>query len=65
MSHVLIVDDDVDHAESLADVIDMRGHTTALAASGEEALAHFHAGEFDFVLLDIKLPGINGVETFL
>lgn len=62
---VLIVDDDVDHAESLADVLEMRGHPVELAHSGEDAIASFRAGEFDLVLLDVKLPGINGVETFL
>jgi len=65
MTRVLIVDDDIDHAESLADVIEMRGHGAQLAHSGEEALAYFRATDFDFVLLDVKLPGINGVETFL
>jgi two-component system response regulator HydG len=65
MTHVLIVDDDRDHAESLADVIEMRGHTTQLAYSGEEAIGYFSAEDFDFVLLDVKLPGINGVDTFL
>src|SRR5579863_4379101 len=65
MTSVLIVDDDSDHAESLADVIEMRGHTTQVAYSGEEAIGHFRATDFDFVLLDVKLPGINGVETFL
>ncbi len=62
---VLIVDDDVDHAESLADVLDMRGHPVELAHSGEEAIEQFRASEFDLVLLDVKLPGMNGVETFL
>jgi DNA-binding response OmpR family regulator len=65
MTRVLIVDDDLDHAESLVDVIEMRGHVTQLAHSGEEAIGYFHAGDFDFVLLDVKLPGINGVDTFL
>jgi two-component system response regulator HydG len=65
MTRVLIVDDDRDHAESLADVIEMRGHTIQLAYSGEEAIEYFRAVVFDFVLLDVKLPGINGVDTFL
>jgi two-component system response regulator HydG len=65
MSRVLVVDDDCDHAESLADVIEMRGHTAQIANSGEEALGYFRDSDFDFVLLDVKLPGINGVETFL
>ena len=65
MTGVLIVDDDRDHAESLADVIEMRGHSVQLAYSGEEAIGYFRATDFDFVLLDVKLPGINGVDTFL
>ncbi len=62
---VLIVDDDRDHAESLADVLEMRGHPVELAHSGEEAVERFRGAEFDLVLLDVKLPGINGVETFV
>ncbi|HEX3953690.1 MAG TPA: response regulator [Stellaceae bacterium] len=65
MTKVLIVDDDIDHAESIGDVLEMRGHETQIATSGEEGLARFTGEEFDFVLLDVKLPGINGVDTFL
>ena len=63
-SRVLIVDDDRDHAESLADILEMRGHRVELAHSGEEAVALFCADDFDLVLMDVQLPGINGVETF-
>lgn len=66
MSRVLIVDDDTDHAESLADVIEMRGHEVQMARTGEEGVACFRdQGPFDFVLMDVKLPGMNGVDTFL
>jgi two-component system response regulator HydG len=63
--NILIVDDDCDHAESLADILDMRGHQVELAYTGEEALARFNQTDFDIVLMDVKLPGMNGVETFL
>ena len=65
MTCVLIVDDDNDHAESLADMIEMRGHSTAIANSGEAAIERFRSGNFDFVLLDVRLSGMNGIETFL
>lgn len=66
MTRVLIVDDDTDHAESLADVIEMRGHEVQMARTGEEGIACFRDnGPFDFVLMDVKLPGMNGVDTFL
>lgn len=61
---VLIVDDDRDHAESLADVLEMHGHSVELVYSGEEALARFCDADFDITLMDVKLPGMNGVETF-
>lgn len=65
MTRVLIVDDDCDHAESLADVLDLRGHEAEVCYSGEDGVARFRDEDFDFVLLDIKLPGIDGLQTFL
>jgi two-component system, NtrC family, response regulator HydG len=61
---VLIVDDDRDHAESLADILEMRGHRVDLAHSGEEAVERFCGSDYDLVLMDVQLPGMNGVETF-
>lgn len=61
---VLIVDDDQDHAESVGDILQMRGYAVELAASGEQAIARFHESDFHIVLMDVKLPGMNGVETF-
>jgi DNA-binding response OmpR family regulator len=61
---VFIVDDDRDHAESIADVLAMRGMETELAFSGEAGLARFREADFDIVFMDVKLPGMNGVETF-
>jgi len=62
--HVLIVDDDRDHAESVADILEMRGYATEIASSGEAGVAKFGAGSFDVVLMDVKMPGMNGVEAF-
>lgn len=61
---VFIIDDDRDHAESIADVLTMRGYETELAFSGEAGLARFRETDFDIVFMDVKLPGMNGVETF-
>jgi DNA-binding response OmpR family regulator len=61
---VFIIDDDRDHAESVADVLGMRGFETELAFSGEAGLARFREADFDIVFMDVKLPGMNGVETF-
>ncbi len=61
---VFIIDDDRDHAESIADVLSMRGFDCELAFSGEAGLARFRETDFDIVFMDVKLPGMNGVETF-
>jgi two-component system, NtrC family, response regulator HydG len=62
---VFIVDDDRDHAESIADVLTMRGFECELAFSGETGLQRFREADFDIVFMDVKLPGMNGVETFM
>jgi DNA-binding response OmpR family regulator len=65
MTHrILIVDDDQDHAESIADIVALRGHEVALAGSGEAGIACFRDGEYDLVLMDVKMPGMNGVDAF-
>ena len=60
---VFIVDDDQDFADSLAMIIEMRGHEVEVAFSGEEAIARFQEHGFDITFMDVRLPGKNGVET--
>lgn len=62
---VLIIDDDRDLAESLAELIEARGHTVGLAFSGEAGIARFRQQHYDVAFVDVKMPGLNGVETFL
>jgi len=65
MKHrILIVDDDKDHAESIADLLQLRGYDVEVAYSGEQALELFRTLELDVTLMDVKLPGMNGVEAF-
>lgn len=61
--HVLVVDDNLDAAETLAEVLRMMGAKVSVAHDGAEAL-HIAAGSPpDLVLLDIGLPGMDGYET--
>ena len=64
-ANVLIVDDEKDLAEGLAEVVELEGHRAAVAFSGEEALEKICGKAFDVIFLDVKLPGMNGVECFL
>ncbi|HEX3969746.1 MAG TPA: response regulator [Stellaceae bacterium] len=63
-ARVLVIDDDRDHAESIADILSMRGHRVEAAFSGEQGVEIFRKQDFDIVFMDVKLPGMNGVETF-
>jgi PAS domain S-box-containing protein len=60
---VLVVDDNVDAAESLAVMIRLWGHEVHLAHDGRSALAAAAALRPDVVLLDIGMPGMDGYEV--
>lgn len=60
---ILIVDDRVEDRETLRDILAGRGYRTVLAKDGYEAVGFAEKGNFDVVLLDIKMPGMNGVKT--
>ena len=61
---ILIVDDDRDHAESVADILVGHNYEIEIALTGEKALERFRTVDFDVTLMDIRLPGMNGVQTF-
>ena len=58
---VLIVDDNVDLAENIAEILQIDGHVTEVAASAEAALLAVELGP-DVVVTDYRLPGISGAE---
>ncbi len=60
---VLVVDDEKIMQDSLARILTKEGHEVRTASSGEEAIEKFDRESFDIVLLDIKMPGIGGIET--
>jgi CheY-like chemotaxis protein len=60
---VLVVDDDAEVRETLQDILELEGYAVTLAASGEEALVAFATRPFPVVLLDIRMPGIDGITT--
>ncbi len=62
---VFIVDDDIDFAESMTEVIKKRRHHVEMAHSGEDAVQRFEAEDVDITFMDVRLPGMDGVESFL
>jgi len=63
--NILVVEDDADFAEGLAETLELEGHNVEVAYSGEEAITRFQDKDFDLTFMDVKLPGKNGVECFL
>jgi len=60
---ILVVDDNVDAADSLAAILQLNGHTVQMAHDGLAALDRVRAHKPDAVLLDIGLPGLSGLEV--
>jgi two-component system CheB/CheR fusion protein len=60
---VLVVDDNVDGAESLAAVLEMEGHQVCIAYDGHQAVQQATQWRPDVVLLDIGLPGMDGYQV--
>ncbi len=62
---ILVVDDDIDNAQSLAELFDMEGHVAMAVHSGEAAIEAHKTRHFDLAFMDVMMPGLNGVESFL
>jgi len=61
--HVLVVEDDQGVRESLVVVLQVQGYLASGVERGEEAITHLARETPDLVVLDINLPGIDGIET--
>jgi DNA-binding response OmpR family regulator/anti-sigma regulatory factor (Ser/Thr protein kinase) len=62
-ARILVVDDDDDTREMLRELLHSSGYDTLFAPSGEEAVALIEHESVDSVLLDLRLPGIDGYEV--
>lgn len=62
---ILIVDDEPEIGQLVGEFLQRRGYRTKTAATGEEALSMILKEPPDLVLLDIYMPGINGVDVLL
>lgn len=60
---VLLVDDEADFVEVLADRLETRGLEVVAVTGGNEALGAAKEREFDAIVLDMAMPGMDGLET--
>jgi len=61
--HILIVDDDPDILTLERKILEREGYRITFANDGMEAMEKLAEGQFDLVLLDIMMPGIDGFEV--
>lgn len=59
---ILIVDDNVDAADSLNVLLRLRGHATFVAYRAVDALVAFRSQPFDLALIDLRMPGVDGYQ---
>jgi DNA-binding response OmpR family regulator len=62
-AQILVVDDEAPIRTTLTALLERRGYEVTAAATGEDALALIHQRPFDLLLLDLQLPGINGMDV--
>jgi FixJ family two-component response regulator len=62
MDNILIVDDDIDMQTILSDTLELEGYKTSIAGDGNEALDVLTSTSPELILLDVKLPGMSGLE---
>jgi CheY-like chemotaxis protein len=60
---ILVVDDEQPMRDTLVDIIQLEGYQVQSAESGQTALDVIEEGGFDVMVLDLKMPGISGMEV--
>lgn len=60
---ILVVDDDAMNLKMAEFMLKQKGYTIEKATSGEECLEKLQLTTYDLVLLDVEMPGMNGIQT--
>jgi len=63
MKHVLVVDDEAEIREMLLDCLESRGYRAEALPDGRSALDWLADHETDMILLDLRMPGLSGIEV--
>ena len=63
MSLILIVEDNEKNMKLVRDVLQVKGYSTVEAGTAEEGIKFTTEHKFDLVLMDIQLPGMNGIDA--
>jgi len=61
---ILIVDDETGMRETLLDILEDVGYHVAIAVDGYEAIQKVEENAFDVIFMDVKMPGLDGIDAF-
>jgi DNA-binding response OmpR family regulator len=62
-NNILVVDDEPIARQSLSDILRLEGYNVTSVANGELAVEHVRGYSVDLILLDLKMPGMNGLDV--
>lgn len=62
-ANIIVVDDEPAARLSLAELLSLEGYEVSVAASGEEAVELLSEGPFDLAIVDLKMPGMDGLDV--
>jgi len=63
-TNILIVDDEIDLLETLGDIFESKGYNVTMVEDGNKAIELLRKKYFDIILMDLKMPGISGLDSF-
>jgi DNA-binding NtrC family response regulator len=63
--NILIVDDNPGTCKAFKNILRRKGYHVIISETGEEAISQVKSNKFDIIFLDMKLPTMNGLETYL
>ncbi|MBN1854091.1 MAG: response regulator [Pirellulales bacterium] len=61
---ILVVDDEPSMRKTITDILSAENYLVDMAATGEEAITRCAQESYDIVLMDVRMPGIGGIEAF-
>ncbi len=63
MANILILDDDEEMCEELSDILKREKHSVDVCNNGRVGISSVEKGGYNIILLDLKIPGMNGYEV--
>ena len=60
---ILIVDDEEDFVTALAERLTIREYDVSTSITGQDALEKINGHKYDIIILDVKMPGVNGIDV--